>query len=165
MFFRNWLPRCRIQYLLVLFSMLGLPVAAVEPDLNTVQSSTVQNLIMQNSTNQADTQKSSSTSNVLVLKPNKCVALREGRKCFATVEVRWQVPTKGDYCLRRQHDQMVINCWKEQTTGNFSYVFGSENKELLELVEQSEQRIISTAAIQVRWVYKSKRKKSRWRIF
>lgn len=144
-----------VKYLLVYASLLSIDVWATETGPKTEQ----------HATNQSVLDKGSQAVNLLVLKPNKCVALRKGRKCFATVEVRWQVQTKGDYCLRRQHDQMVINCWQDQAHGDFSYVFGSENKEQLELVEQSHQRIVSTAFIQVSWVYKSKRKKSRWRIF
>ena len=101
----------------------------------------------------------------LILTPNKCVALRKGRECFATIDVKWQANNNGNYCLRRTTDHMLINCWRAQSQGEFTYVFRSEKKEQLELIDEKTQKIVSTAVISVSWVYKSKRKKARWRIF
>ena len=101
----------------------------------------------------------------LDLMPNKCVALRKGRKCFARINVSWRAHVSGNYCLRRQADKLVISCWKNQIEGDFLYIFRAQNKEILELVFENSDNVIITAPIKVSWVYKSKKRKGRWRVF
>ncbi|WP_444997064.1 DUF3019 domain-containing protein [Aliikangiella sp. IMCC44359] len=101
----------------------------------------------------------------LDLLPNKCVALRKGRECFAKINVRWHAQVSGNYCLRRQADKLIINCWKNQMQGDFSYIFRSQNAEILELIFENSDNVIITAPIKVSWVYKSKKRKGRWRVF
>ncbi len=102
---------------------------------------------------------------VLKLVPSKCVALRKGRKCFATIKVEWQAPQVGDYCLRRRSDQMEINCWKNTHLGQFKYVFASSIDENLELVRASDRQPIAVSLIKVSWVHNSKKRRKRWRVF
>ncbi|TQV87912.1 DUF3019 domain-containing protein [Aliikangiella coralliicola] len=113
----------------------------------------------------ADAQVKNSLNFRLGLTPNKCVALRKGRECFATVEVKWQVPDVGNYCLRRQSDKLQITCWRGQAQGEFLYVFRSHDKEVLNLVSENSGETLASATINVSWVYKSKRRKGRWRMF
>ena len=101
----------------------------------------------------------------LQLSPNKCVALRKGRECFASIEVKWTTVQAGNYCLRRQADNLMINCWFGQKKGEFLYVFRAAEKESLQLILKDSQRVISQAEVKVSWVYKSKRSKGRWRVF
>ena len=97
--------------------------------------------------------------------PSKCVALRKGRECFATIKVKWKSKGQNKYCLRRQSDQLEINCWHNHDEGDFSYVFSSNENERLELVRTFDQKVIGTSTIKVSWVYNSKKRRTRWRVF
>ena len=148
---------CFRRYAILLFSWTFLATfsaTALGADVNSIEIGVV-----------AEQKKLVQVATQLVLTPSKCVALRKGRKCFATIDVKWQANDSGRYCLRRSIDHMVINCWRGQAHGEFMYVFRSENKEQLELFDEVTKRVVSTAVINVSWVYKSKRKKARWRVF
>ena len=97
--------------------------------------------------------------------PNKCVALRKGRECFATIKVKWKSQLKSQYCLRRQSDNLEINCWENHSEGDFFYVFSSSEDEQLVLVRTADKRVMGTSKIKVSWVYNSKKRRSRWRVF
>ncbi len=101
----------------------------------------------------------------LKLVPNKCVALRKGRKCFANIKVEWSASKKGSYCLRRLSDKLQINCWQGARLGNFKYIFASSEDEQLELVSVDNQQTIAVSTIKVSWVHNSKKRRTRWRVF
>jgi len=99
------------------------------------------------------------------LSPNKCVTLRKGRECFATIQINWKSNISGHYCIHRHVDNLMITCWKEKKEGQFLYIFQSSQSEEIELVFQKTKEIVSSARITINWVYKSKKRKRRWRIF
>ncbi len=101
----------------------------------------------------------------LKLVPNKCVALRKGRKCFANIQVEWSAPQKGSYCLRRASDKLQINCWRGTLLGKFKYIFASSEDEQIELVSVDSQQTIAVSTIKVSWVHNSKKRRTRWRVF
>ena len=101
----------------------------------------------------------------LKLVPNKCVALRKGRKCFATIKVKWRAPIGDEYCLRRLSDKLEINCWSAVEQGAFSYVFSSSSDEHLELVRTKDNLVLAVSKIKVSWVYNSNKRRTRWRVF
>ena len=101
----------------------------------------------------------------LKLVPNKCVALRKGRECFATIKVKWHASQSDKYCLRRLSDKQQLNCWSASTAGKFSYVFSSSTDEQLELVRAKDDRVLAVSKIRVSWVYNSNKRRKRWRVF
>lgn len=114
---------------------------------------------------------------VIILTPSTCVALRKGRKCFCKVNISWKVPEINNYCLRRNHDKKIIHCWQQTKSAQFIYNFASETEEVIELMIDNTNHkgdtenkdntaiILGSATIKINWVYKTKRKKSRWRPF
>ena len=101
----------------------------------------------------------------LKLVPNKCIALRKGRECFATIKVNWQASLNDKYCLRRLSDKQQINCWVAAKDGSFLYVFSSNSDESLELVRARDDYVLAVSKIKVSWVYNSNKRRTRWRIF
>ena len=55
--------------------------------------------------------------------PNKCVALREGRPCYALVSVNWKKTSVGNYCLRYSKSKQLLQCWTAQSSGVYQYEF------------------------------------------
>ena len=40
---------------------------------------------------------------VFTAKPANCVALHQGRKCYANVSLQWQVPQQGNFCIYQKY--------------------------------------------------------------
>jgi len=97
--------------------------------------------------------------------PNKCVALREGRPCYALVSVNWKKTSVGNYCLRYSKSKQILQCWTAQSSGVYQYEFNSEKNQDFELINTKTGSISGQAGIKVHWVYTNKQKKRRWRIF
>lgn len=102
---------------------------------------------------------------LLELTPNKCVALRKGRECFASINILWKAESVADYCLRRITDNKLIRCWNNQNKGTLRYTFRSSQKEDLGLYLKDTNTMLAEASIKVVWVYKTRSRKKRWKIF
>lgn len=102
---------------------------------------------------------------ILDATPNKCVALREGSSCYAVVTLHWQQPIVGDYCLRNIDSKKVMQCWLSQQGGSHTYEFNSTHTQHFELINTQTALAVSKTEVLVNWVYTSKQKKRRWRLF
>jgi hypothetical protein len=98
-------------------------------------------------------------------KPKKCVALRKGRECLADITFSWKTLTLGDYCLLDQQGQKIIQCWQESTSGHHQLSFSSEKSLHFLLIEKLTKKVVMESKVEVSWVYKTKHKKRRWRLF
>jgi len=97
--------------------------------------------------------------------PNKCVALRHGRTCFAPITLRFSVPKPGRYCIQQQGKKQVMYCESVQRYGLFNFEFQSKTKLTYLLIEQSTKNELASADIGVAWVHQKTSRKRRWRIF
>ncbi len=97
----------------------------------------------------------------LALTPATCVALQQGRLCYATVHVRWQSATPQDLCL--QAGTQKLYCWPTGREGQWRYEFAEYDGQQLQLV--SPDGIQAQATISVNWVQKNPRVKRHWRLF
>lgn len=97
--------------------------------------------------------------------PDTCVALREGRNCYADIAINWQQPRIGNYCLRDATSKHIMQCWLSQQSGHFNYAFASAETIAFELINSDNGKIIATAQVQLQWVYQNRQKKRRWRLF
>lgn len=97
----------------------------------------------------------------LALTPATCVALQQGRLCYATVHVRWQSATPQDLCL--QAGTRKLYCWPTSREGQWRYEFAEYDSQQLQLV--SPDGIQAQATISVNWVQKNPRVKRHWRLF
>ncbi len=110
-------------------------------------------------------EQSSIAEGELVAVPDTCVALREGRSCYADVVLHWQQPEEGNYCLRDTETKHIIKCWMRQQQGEFNYAFDSKHSVSFELINSDSSKAIATTQVQLQWVYKNRQKKRRWRLF
>ncbi|MBH0056391.1 DUF3019 domain-containing protein [Pseudoalteromonas sp. SWXJZ94C] len=101
----------------------------------------------------------------LIAVPDTCVALREGRDCYADVVLTWSQPIIGNYCLRDATSKYIMQCWLKQQKGTFNYAFDSQQSISFELFDSNTSKIISTAEVKLQWVYQNRQKKRRWRLF
>ncbi|MFC3033745.1 DUF3019 domain-containing protein [Pseudoalteromonas fenneropenaei] len=101
----------------------------------------------------------------LAISPNKCVALNEGRTCFADVTFTLKLPDNGEYCLRERDNPKPIGCWKEAQTIHYLYSFARAETTLYELVRRRSGEVLGEAVVEVNWVHRIRTKKRRWRLF
>lgn len=104
----------------------------------------------------------------LVVKPTKCITLRQGRPCFAQIEIRWQSVIKDDFCLyhyKNEGVQQLIHCWENSQGERFIFNFESSEKITFELINQQNKNIRLFTAVEVSWVHKGTPQKRRWRLF
>ena len=111
------------------------------------------------------TVKAQEPPEALIALPDTCVALREGRNCYADVTLTWKQPIIGNYCLRDATSKYIMQCWLKQQSGTFNYAFDSQQSISFELFDSNTSKIISVAEVKLQWVYQNRQKKRRWRLF
>jgi hypothetical protein len=100
--------------------------------------------------------------------PNKCVALNQGRECFANILINWRLENADNYCLMiRQLDEKLteLKCWQQTSSGQLSYEFQSVRGLQFLLTRSSDNETVASASIQVSWLYQASARKRRWRLF
>lgn len=101
---------------------------------------------------------------VLTLKPSKCVALRKGQTCYQRIKIQFVIDKPGDYCLRIDNKKEPLQCWTKTRKGNLFYNLVSSENRLFTL--QTESREIAQSQVTIAWVYQNKsRRRSSWRLF
>ncbi|MCF6435958.1 DUF3019 domain-containing protein [Pseudoalteromonas sp. MMG022] len=104
-------------------------------------------------------------SEILHATPNKCVALNQGRTCYADVKFKVNTPTTGDYCIREGYSKKILQCWANTKSFTYTLSFGSAQSLSYELISQAQRDILAVTTIEVNWVHKVQTKKRRWRLF
>lgn len=108
----------------------------------------------------------SNVQNALDLKPNTCVSLHQGQRCFVNVTATWQSRSKRDYCLYSSAQQEAIKCWVKSNHGILTQQLNSQQTVQFYLKERGTDKVIAKATLEVSWVYKKKQKSNvTWRLF
>ena len=106
------------------------------------------------------------TNALLTIKPQKCVALRQGSVCYQDLKINWHASASDNYCLFIKDNNKPLQCWHDAITGKTRIEFES-NKSLTYIIKkQNEKEALSNATVEVKWVYRKKRELSKgWRMF
>ncbi|KID54643.1 signal peptide protein [Pseudoalteromonas luteoviolacea] len=102
---------------------------------------------------------------ILNASPTKCVALNQGRTCYADVVFDISAPTAGDYCLRESESKRILQCWANTDSFSYTLNFGSIESVSYELIAKAHSDVLAVTTIEVNWVHKVRTKKRRWRLF
>ncbi|NQZ86887.1 MAG: DUF3019 domain-containing protein [Colwellia sp.] len=102
----------------------------------------------------------------LTIVPEQCVALLQGQACYVTVELNWQTPVAGNYCLYSSLNTHPIQCWRDKKMGRLKQEFVSKNNIEFFLQKLSTKENIANIEIKMAWVHKKKgRPRTSWRMF
>jgi len=101
---------------------------------------------------------------LLTAQPVMCVALTQGRTCYANVTIKWDNISNGNFCIFQKSTQQQIKCWNNLTTGVYHFEFQSQGSVTYQLVNEKNHPIAETT-INVSWVHKKSPRKRRWRLF
>lgn len=104
------------------------------------------------------------TANI-VLKPAKCVSLRQGQVCYADVELQWQASQAGNYCLQSSTQATPLLCWNAERNGQFSGEISADKNVVFTLTAEGADTVLASAEMEMAWVYKKKRTAVSWRVF
>ncbi|MBQ4838890.1 MULTISPECIES: DUF3019 domain-containing protein [Pseudoalteromonas] len=102
---------------------------------------------------------------ILHASPTKCVALNQGRTCYADVVFDISAPEAGDYCLRESESKRILQCWANTDSFSYTLNFGSVESVSYELIAKAQRDVLAVTTIEVNWVHKVRTKKRRWRLF
>lgn len=97
----------------------------------------------------------------LKLTPDRCVALQQGRLCYATIQIQWQSTKVQDLCLYAASKK--LQCWQASSTGQWRYEFVARDNQPLQLI--SANGVQAEAMVKVNWVQKNPKVKRHWRLF
>jgi hypothetical protein len=116
--------------------------------------------------NHAQSAERVQNSTGLFVKPERCVALRQGQTCYQEVILSWRQSQKGNYCLINLSTQQILKCWQNAEQGKFNLDFQSTQSTDFALRAENQDIDLSKTQITVSWVFKSsKRPKSSWKLF
>jgi Protein of unknown function (DUF3019) len=102
----------------------------------------------------------------LSLKPKECVVLKEGDKCYSSINVKWTASEPGSFCLLRTPSDIKLKCWKDVSEGRFTEDLVMDEPVDYYLVYADSSEILSREIITLSWVHKkSSRPEHTWRIF
>lgn len=97
--------------------------------------------------------------------PEQCVTLRQGRSCFATVELQWQSPSKQSFCLYQEGEDKQLGCWKNNNNVQVKIDFESNKSVKYQLRKEVNNKVVAEAQVEVSWQHKNTARKRRWRLF
>jgi len=103
----------------------------------------------------------------LAVKPNRCIALRQGQYCYQKLQFSWETSDADDrYCLYTHNEQDPLICWVSDQIKHFTYKFKSTEDIRFLLKNETQETIIDETSVVVAWVYKrSKKVSTGWRLF
>lgn len=97
--------------------------------------------------------------------PEQCVTLRQGRSCFATVELQWKSPSKQSFCLYQEGEKKQLGCWKNSNHVQIKIDFESNKSVKYQLRKEVNDKVVAEAQVEVSWQHKNTARKRRWRLF
>lgn len=97
--------------------------------------------------------------------PEQCVTLREGRACFATVELQWKSSSKYSFCLYQEGKNKQLGCWKNNDKVHIEIEFESNKSIKYQLRTMNDNKVIAETQVEVSWQHKKTTRKRRWRLF
>jgi len=105
-------------------------------------------------------------SGVLKVKPDRCIALRQGQFCYQKVVFQWSTSAAHTYCLYAYEVDSPMVCWSGSKLSVFEYDFKSMQDQSFYLKDEDTEEILGEVNVDVAWVYKSGKKVSTgWRLF
>ncbi len=98
-------------------------------------------------------------------KPANCVALRQGRTCFAQVSLSWHSAKHGNFCIYEKASNKLMQCWQNSRGNTLIFEFESSEKVAYQLRSSEQNITLAEAIVDVSWVHKAAPRKRRWRLF
>lgn len=103
---------------------------------------------------------------VLILTPNQCISVHQGEQCYVDININWQTPNIGDYCLFSNIEQAPIHCWQGVQSGHIEQELVANENVTFSLRTKNNPTSLADKTLKMTWVYKkSVRARMSWRLF
>jgi len=115
--------------------------------------------------------KSTATDQVdFKVQPQQCVTLRQGRDCFATINIHWKQTNQQSLCLYQVKKNNInqkrqLMCWKKAQQGQARIDFQSSDNLTYQLRTLEDDQLITESEVVVSWLHKNTTRRRRWRLF
>lgn len=97
--------------------------------------------------------------------PEQCVTLRQGRDCFAEVNIHWESQHKQTLCLYQEGLDKHLKCWRNNESAHIAIDFVSNKSINYQLRNLNDNKLVAETQVTVSWLHKSSNRKRRWRLF
>jgi hypothetical protein len=97
--------------------------------------------------------------------PEQCVTLRQGRDCFAEVNIHWESQHKQTLCLYQEGLDKHLKCWQNNESAHIAIDFVSNKSINYQLRNLNDNKLVAETQVTVSWLHKSSNRKRRWRLF
>lgn len=100
--------------------------------------------------------------------PTTCIALNQGRTCFANVVISWVSVSSGDFCLAQKgvkEQNRIIHCWENSRGSHYNVDFESSEQIVFQLLRKRDHQSVAETVVEVSWVHNATPRKRRWRLF
>ena len=102
----------------------------------------------------------------IIVKPNQCIALHQGQKCFVDIDLTWSAELAGDYCLYSSQQAKALQCWNGQSNGSYKNEVVSSKDITFTIRLRGLDNMLASEVLKMAWVYqKNSQAKSAWRLF
>jgi len=102
----------------------------------------------------------------LEVDPEQCVSIVQGDDCYVDVKITWLSKQASDYCLFTSQQSESLQCWNNQTQGQLSKEFVSNENITFYLKQLPSKDIVAEEVLEMAWVYKKNgRSHASWRMF
>jgi len=102
----------------------------------------------------------------LEVDPEQCVSIVQGDDCYVDVKITWLSKQASDYCLFTSQQSESLQCWNNQTQGQLSKEFISNENITFYLKQLPSKDIVAEEVLEMAWVYKKNgRSHASWRMF
>lgn len=122
-------------------------------------------LVMMTQAEATETTVLNSTEVAFTALPEQCVTLRQGRACFATVELQWQSAQKYNFCLYQEGKKKQLGCWQNNNNIQIKVEFESNKSIKYQLRTLTDNKVLAETQVEVSWQHKNTSRKRRWRLF
>lgn len=100
------------------------------------------------------------------VKPDRCIALRQGQVCYQKISFTWSPQLDRALCLIEKGQEEPLQCWSNNIPQQFKFSFEADSEKTYQLQEQQSSAILAEVKVSVAWVYKNSEKVSTgWRLF
>ncbi|MEM0911480.1 MAG: DUF3019 domain-containing protein [Pseudomonadota bacterium] len=103
--------------------------------------------------------------NILILSPSKCIAISEGRDCYADIQISWTLDAAKDVCLFSDLESTPLKCWNSKASAKETFELVSNSSIHFRLLDTNNDELLAESTLKVTWIYKKQQRKRRWRVF
>lgn len=108
------------------------------------------------------------TTSSLKARPETCVALHKGQRCYARIRLSWSDLPESRFCLYAvaRDEQERLACWSGMQRDHLVHEYAAAASVDYRLVDEVDDFTLGNVTVRTGWVYRSSRRSaSGWRLF